>query len=136
MRIQTINPPQLFNSTQYGFSQLTLQADGGNLFVTSGQVAMDHEERIIGTTLQGQMDRCMENLKTLLETAGGSLEDVLGLRIYVVQSQADNLRAIGEVLRRHFGTDHPPASTWIGVAFLARAGFLVEVEAMGTLQSR
>jgi enamine deaminase RidA (YjgF/YER057c/UK114 family) len=128
----THNPPHLFQSTKYGFSQLA-SATAGQSFVTAGQVSVDARENIIGNTLHAQMTQSMNNLNALLTSAGGSLSDVLSLRIYIVQSQEGHLQAVGEVLRDFFGTEDPPCSSWIGVAFLARKEYLVEIEATGTL---
>jgi enamine deaminase RidA (YjgF/YER057c/UK114 family) len=124
------NPPDLFQSAKYGFSQL-VTSSAGRLFATSGQVAIDSHERVIGNTLHAQLIQALTNLKALLESGGGNLSDIISLRIYVVQSQEVNLNVVGEVLREYFGTEEPPCASWIGVAFLARKEFLVEVEAIG-----
>jgi enamine deaminase RidA (YjgF/YER057c/UK114 family) len=124
------NPPDLFQSAKYGFSQL-VTSSAGRLFATSGQVAIDSHERVIGNTLHAQLIQALTNLKALLDSGGGNLSDIISLRIYVVQSQEVNLNVVGEVLREYFGTEEPPCASWIGVAFLARKEFLVEVEAIG-----
>jgi enamine deaminase RidA (YjgF/YER057c/UK114 family) len=42
-----INPPQLFPSLQYGFSQI-VSAIGGKTVYISGQVAWDEQQMIVG----------------------------------------------------------------------------------------
>ena len=47
MTKQTINPNSLFDSNQYGFSQITLSNPGKLVFI-SGQVAWDAQMNIVG----------------------------------------------------------------------------------------
>jgi 2-iminobutanoate/2-iminopropanoate deaminase len=126
-----INPKKLFNSTQYGFSQLVVSNASGKLFYTSGQVALDAEEKIVANDIAGQTRQTLLNLTTAVNEAGGNLKDVMMLRIYFVNNGNFTTPEIGVVLREFFGTKNPPASTWIGVSSLARPEFLIEIEASG-----
>ncbi len=72
------------------------------------------------------------NVQTAVEAAGGSLSDIVALRIYVVHL-AENVEAVGSALREAF-TTNPPTSTWIGVTSLAVPEFLIEVEATAVLE--
>lgn len=129
------NPPELFNSRPYGFSQLVTSGFSGTLFCSAGQVAMDANEQIVGSTLEEQTRMALQNLEWVLKSGGARLSDVMSLRIYIVQSQQHQIQDVGQVLREIYGTDHPPATTWIGVSFLARPGMLVEIEATGVIQT-
>jgi enamine deaminase RidA (YjgF/YER057c/UK114 family) len=60
-----INPSTLFNSTHYGFSQVVIAKPTGTLFHTSGQVAMDNAENIVGNTLSDQARQSLTNLPRL-----------------------------------------------------------------------
>ena len=128
-----INPKKLFNSTQYGFSQLVVSNVPGKLFFTSGQVALDAEEKIVANDIAGQTRQSLLNLTTAIQEAGGNLKDVMMLRIYFVNNGNFKNEEIGVVLREFFGTEVPPASTWVGVSALARPEFLVEIEATGMI---
>jgi|GEM_PF-4468661 len=44
----------------------------------------------------------MANLKTAVEAAGGALDDVLLLHIYIVQRAMEELSAIREMLKSYF----------------------------------
>jgi 2-iminobutanoate/2-iminopropanoate deaminase len=46
-----------------------------------------------------------------MEAAGGTLKDIVALRIYVVDYQAENATAVGTALREFFSPENPPAST-------------------------
>jgi enamine deaminase RidA (YjgF/YER057c/UK114 family) len=98
----------------------------------SGQTAWDANKQIVGRTLAEQTRQALRNVRAAVEAAGGSLADVVTLRIYIVQRAAGEIEAIGAALRDAFPID-PPASTWIGVAFLAVPEFLVEIEAVAVL---
>jgi len=75
----------------------------------------------------------LRNLETAIEAAGGTLKDVVALRIYIVNYQAESATAVGTALREFFSTKNPPASTWIGVSALAVQKFLIEIEATAVL---
>jgi enamine deaminase RidA (YjgF/YER057c/UK114 family) len=128
------NPSELFNSRQYGFSQLVTAGPSEELFFTSGQVAFDAAETVIGNTLEEQTQKALENLDTVIRSAGGTLGDVMSLRIYIIDTERNHLHVVGEALRKFFGTEHPPATTWIGVSFLAHDDLLIEIEAAGWMK--
>lgn len=128
---QAINPDVLFNSAQYGFSQITI-GEGNRIITVSGQVGWDEHEQIVGDLRQQTM-KAFDNLALAMKVAGGSLDDVLSLRIYIVASVMDDLAAIREGLQAYF-PDSPPTATWIGVPRLANTDFLVEIEALAVLK--
>ena len=133
MARQCINPKGLFPSTQYGFSQIAVSHSGKMVFI-SGQVAWDENMEIVGQgELKTQTQKAFENLKTAIEAAGGSLDDIVMLRLYIVNYQAKNGVIISEVLKENFGTENPPASTWINVQGLANEDFIIEVEAQAVI---
>ena len=80
-----------------------------------------------------QTQQAINNLRLAVESAGGTLEDIVILRIYIVQHKPENGSVISEILRKKFGTTVPPASTWISVEGLANADFLIEIEAQAVL---
>lgn len=126
-----LNPPSLFNSVQYGFSQITL-GQGQTLVTFSGQVGWDEHEQIVAPDLRAQTMKALANLKIAVAAAGGSLDDVLSLRLYIVADVMDDSAAIRESLKTYFPTQ-PPTATWIGVPRLANRAFLVEIEALALL---
>lgn len=127
-----VNPPSLFPSVQHGFSQAVVARGARTVFI-SGQTAWNAEKRIVGRTLGEQAAQALRNLEAAVKAAGGGLADIVALRIYIVQHSRQDLAAVGSALRATFTTD-PPASTWIGVAFLAAPEFLIEIEATAVLE--
>jgi enamine deaminase RidA (YjgF/YER057c/UK114 family) len=90
-------------------------------------------KHIIGRTLGEQTRQALRNVQAAVEAAGGTPKDIVALRIYIVQHAQANLGEVGDALREVF-TTNPPASTWIGVSFLAVPDFLVEIEAIAALE--
>lgn len=135
MARKTINPSTLFNSKQYGFSQIVVSKPEKMVFI-SGQVAWDENGNIVGENdLATQVQKAMDNLKKAMEAAGGTLEDIVMLRIYKVDYQQADSAIISAALLKYFGTVNPPASTWLSVQGLANADFMVEIEAQAVLSS-
>lgn len=128
-----INPNSLFPSSPYGFSQIVV-ATGKRMVFISGQTAWDEQKNIVGgDSVLEQARQAFRNLEKAMEAAGGTLKDVVALRIYVVDYQAECGTAVGTALREVFPSGNPPASTWIGVSALADPEFLIEIEATAVL---
>jgi enamine deaminase RidA (YjgF/YER057c/UK114 family) len=129
-----VNPATLFSSTPHGFSQLVVASGGRTAFI-SGQTAWDIQKRLVGgRSLLEQTRQALRNVRAATEAAGGTLEDVVALRIYIVNYRPENADAIVTALREFFPGEHPPASTWIGVSALAVPDFLIEIEATAVVE--
>lgn len=129
-----INPTSLFPSVQHGFSQI-VTSQGGKTVYISGQTAWDAEKRIVGGMNLGEQTRqALRNIRTALEAAGGTLADVVSVRIYIVNYKRADAGPVGEALREFFPGDGPPASTLIGVSSLAVEDFMIEIEAIAVVE--
>ena len=134
MAKEYINPNTLFPSQKYGFSQI-VSTTGNRTVYLSGQAAFDADENIIGTNHKLQMQQCLKNIKAALETVDGSLNDVVNLRIYLVDYNPDtDGDAVTEVLEEFFSGDRLPTATWIGISTLAVDKLLIEIEATAVLE--
>ncbi|MEM1137254.1 MAG: RidA family protein [Bacteroidota bacterium] len=133
MSKKSINPKELFNSIQHGFSQIVV-SQPGNLVHISGQVAWDENANIVRENdLEKQMRKAMNNLQVAIASAGGSMENIAMLRIYIVDYKTEDGSIISNVLKETFGTESPPASTWISVKGLANKAFMIEIEAQAVV---
>jgi enamine deaminase RidA (YjgF/YER057c/UK114 family) len=129
----SLNPDSLFPSRQYGFSQIVV-AQGRRTIYFSGQVAWDEHQNIIGENdLRAQVWQSLRNVEIVMTTAGGTMTDIVALRIYIVHDWMDKTAPVSEGLKAFFPGDHPPATTWIGVQSLARPEFLIEIEGTAVL---
>jgi enamine deaminase RidA (YjgF/YER057c/UK114 family) len=128
------NPDSLFGSLEYGFSQI-VAATGGKTVYISGQTAWDTQRQIVGgTDLAQQARQALRNVQAAVEAVGGTLADVVALRIYIVNYRPEQADAVGGALREFFPKEKRPASTWIGVSALAVSNFLIEIEATAVLE--
>ena len=128
-----INPNSLFPSVQYGFSQVVV-ASGRKMVFISGQTAWDMRKKIVGgNSLADQARQALRNVQAAIAVTGGSLRDIVSLRIYIVNYHPENAESVSIALKEFFSSESPPASTWIGVSALAAPEFLIEIEATAVL---
>src|SRR6266545_2939027 len=123
--------------TQHGaepvahFSQaVSIEAKGKLVFI-SGMTARRPDGRIAGIgDIEAQTRQVCENIKSAVEAAGGKLDDICSVDVY--------LRNIGDrvnKVRREFFGSPPPASTLIEVPRLASPEFLIEISAVALVQA-
>lgn len=104
----------------------------GQFVCTAGMLALDVSGNLIGAGDAGAQTRqVMENIKEILEEAGGSLEDIVYNMIFL-KDLAD-YGAMNEVYATYF-PDNPPARACIQ-AGLVRPEFLVEIAATAVVDS-
>src|SRR5215831_7050017 len=99
-----INPPTL--APAVGFSHGVL-VSGGRLLFLAGQTGSDAEGQIIAPgDLVAQYEQTLRNLQTVVESAGGKLQDIAKLNIFVRDrdNYLANLKLLGKVHRSFFGT--------------------------------
>ncbi|NJK49574.1 RidA family protein [Candidatus Gracilibacteria bacterium] len=131
---ECVNPESLFSGLKYGFSQI-VTSGGGRTVYLSGQTPFNAQEQIIGTTRSEQMRQCLRNIQSAMEAIGGSLKDIVSLRIYMVNYDPDTeIDVIADGLKEFFADGNSPATTWIGISSLAVKGFSIEIEATAVLE--
>lgn len=126
-----VNPDTVFNTVQYGFSQAVI-VTGQRRMLLSGQVGVDVQERTVSPGLREQADAAIDNIERVLAAAGGTLAQVIMLRIYICETAREDQESIAQVLRDRFPND-PPPSSWIIVSGLSLPEWLVEIEAEAML---
>lgn len=129
-----INPPELAQTVPYGFSQIVTTGPGKQIFL-SGQVGWFPNEEVVGDRdFKAQIWQSFRNLEIAIDKAGGSMTDIVSLRLYIVADQMEHNSLVSEALLEFFPADQLPVSTWIGVHSLSRPEFLFEVEAQAVLE--
>jgi 2-iminobutanoate/2-iminopropanoate deaminase len=98
----------------------------GNLIFVAGQVAMDPQTQETPASFAEQLHLIFKNLKTILESAGSSLENILKTTVFL--KDLSNYDEYNEIYRRYFQSGLPARSTV--VADLVREDFLIEIEAI------
>lgn len=131
---ECVNPASLFSGLKYGFSQIVTSVGGRTVYL-SGQTPFNAQEQIVGTTRSQQMRQALRNIQSAMEAIGGSLQDIVSLRIYMVDYKPDEeIDVIVDGLKEFFTDGNPPATTWIGISALAVKDFLIEIEATAVLE--
>ena len=96
----------------------------GNTVYLSGQIPLDPATMQLVEGFEAQAVRVFENLKAVAAAAGGSLDDMVKLNIYL--TDLGNFAAVNEVMSRYFQQPYP-ARAAIGINSLPR-GSLVEMD--------
>lgn len=134
MNVQQINPENLYNSLNFGFSHATISREGG-LMHMSGQVAWDKDNNLVGgADLAAQTRQALANLRNVLESQGLDPSDLVRIRTYVVNHSPDKIGPVAGELMAFYGDAMPAANTWIGVQGLVMPEFLIEIEATAQLR--
>ena len=97
------------------------------LVFTSMQIGLDPATgNVVGATAPEQVRRCLQNVKAIVEAAGGSLANVVKVTVYMTDIQ--EFAAVNEVYAEFF-SDDLPARAVVEVAALPK-GALVAAEAV------
>lgn len=104
----------------------------GGVVYLRGQIGQDLETReSVGIgDVEAQAVKAMENIKMLLEEAGGEMEDIVKVVVYLtdIRYRETVYRVMGRYLKGVF-----PVSTGLVVEALARPEWLVEIDATAVL---
>ncbi|MBI2880892.1 MAG: RidA family protein [Candidatus Tectomicrobia bacterium] len=123
-----IKSPKVYEPPPNTWSQ-ALRA--GNHVYIAGQTAMSPKGKLVGKgDPLAQARQVFKNIRGLVEKAGGTMNDVVKINVYVTDIRnADPVRrARGAFFKGDF-----PTSTLVCVAALASPDFLVEIEAVAVL---
>jgi enamine deaminase RidA (YjgF/YER057c/UK114 family) len=125
-----INPSVLAKAVGYSHGAIAR----GRKLAIAGQIGWDASAKLVSRDFAPQFDRALENLAIVLAAAGGGPEDLVSLRIYVVDKRAyqSALKEVGAAYRKHLGR-HFPAMALMQVADLLEEGALVEIEGLAVI---
>ena len=98
----------------------------GDTVYLSGQLGLDPSTMQLEEGIDAQVIRVFENLKAVVEAAGGSLADVVKLNVYL--TDLAHFIKFNEIMARYVPEPYP-ARAVVGVAALPR-GALVEADAV------
>lgn len=99
----------------------------GNLVFLSGQIPLDPATmELVGGDFEARARRVFDNLKAVAEAAGGDLDRLVKLTIYL--TDLDDFQTVNRVMAEYFKEPYP-ARAAVGVAALPK-GADVEAEAV------
>jgi 2-iminobutanoate/2-iminopropanoate deaminase len=98
----------------------------GDFVFVAGQVPVDPATgEVVGTTIEEQTVRVLENIRALLEAAGASMADVVRCTVHL--SDINNFKRFNEVYATKFPDPKPTRTT---VQSVLAARMLVEIDAI------
>lgn len=125
------DPPTLKNIRKTVYHHYIRVDDPRSLIFLSGQLARDAEGRLVGAgDMAEQTRQCIRNMRTVLEAAGGTLDDIVSIVVYTT-----DMRAFKEIVaaREEFFVAKLPTSTIVEVNHLADPGLMIEFQATAAL---
>ena len=113
------------------FSHATTIEAKGRLVFISGMTARHPDGSITGVgDIEAQTRQVCENLKAAVEEAGGTLDDICRVDVYV--RNMEHFERIHKIRREYF-TGIPPASTMVEVTKFVSPDYLIEINAIAVL---
>jgi aminoacrylate peracid reductase len=103
---------------------------GGKTLYLSGLVSTNERGEIVGKgDIRAQTRQVLERMQSLVEAAGGTLQDVTQTTVYI--TDLANFAGMNEVYQTYFPVD-PPARATVRVD-LVNPDFLVEIQSTAVL---
>jgi enamine deaminase RidA (YjgF/YER057c/UK114 family) len=123
MPIDSFNPDSIWKP--FGaFSQAVVQGTG-KIVHLKGQVSLDKEGEIVGKgDIDAQVEKTLENIKSILSEFGGRMEDIYLLTHHV--TNIEEFMKTGHIRTRYFKPPYPVTTT-VEVTRLFHPDLLVEI---------
>ena len=116
------------------FSHATMVEATGRLVFISGMTARRADGSIAGLgDITAQTRQVCENLKSAVEAAGGTLDDICRVDVYV--RNMEHFDAIHKVRAEYFKPPLP-ASTMVEVSKMTSPDYLIEINAIAVLPGK
>jgi enamine deaminase RidA (YjgF/YER057c/UK114 family) len=129
VRVRHINPEGLHRSP--AFSQAVVVEDPRRTIYVGGQNGVGPDGRVVGPTMGEQAEQAFRNLRTILESEGATLGDVVKWTIAVVEGHSFE-EGFAAFQRVWDPADPPPAISVHVVAGLM-PGCLCEIDAVAVV---
>lgn len=103
-----------------------------SLIFLSGQLSRNAEGKLVGVgDMAEQTRQAIRNMATVLESAGGTLDDIVSIVVYTT-----DIREFKNIVaaRMEFFKNKLPTSTIVEVNHLADPGLMIEFQAIAALE--
>jgi reactive intermediate/imine deaminase len=115
-----------------GIMSQGVKVPAGDMVFVSGQVGRNAQGEAAKDDIRAQTRQALENVRSVLEAAGATLDDVVKVTVFVT-NVAEQYAPIHEVRAEFFEKDYP-ASTLVEIKALAGPDLLIEIEAIAVTQ--
>ena len=125
------DPPRLANVRSNIYHHYIRVDNPKSLIFLSGQLSRDSNGQLVGKgDMAEQTRQAIRNMQTVMEAAGGTLEDIVQLIVFTT-----DMRQFKEIVaaRMEFFKTKLPTSTIVEVNHLADSGLLIEFHATAAL---
>ena len=113
------------------FSQAVEIEAKGRLVFISGMTSRRADGTIAGLgDIEAQTRQVCENVKAAIEAAGGTMDDICRVDVYV--RNMEHFESIHKVRREYF-KNPPPASTMVEVSKFTSPDYLIEISAIAVI---
>ncbi|MEU6135187.1 RidA family protein [Nocardioides sp. NPDC047086] len=130
MPIEVVQNPEL-NAPVGRFSQAVKCRAAGEFLFVAGLTSRAPDGSLVGDgDIELQTVTILENMKKLVETAGGTMSDIVNVTVYTTDMRYFD--KVQEVRGRYF-FQPLPASAMIEVSKLAAPGMLIEIDAVAAI---
>src|SRR4051812_7399416 len=116
------------------FSQAIAVEAKGKLIFISGMTSRRADGTIAGIgDIEAQTRQVCENIKAAVEAAGGTMDDICRVDVYV--RNMEHFDTIHKVRREYF-KNPPPASTMVEVTKMTSPDYLIEINAIALVPEK
>ena len=130
MKKQQVRSSKLREPSGHFSQAIAIEAKGKMVFI-SGMTARRADGTIAGIgDIEAQTRQVCENLKSAVEAAGGTMDDICRVDVYV--RNMEHFEKIHKVRREYFGSP-PPASTMVEVTKMTSPEYLIEINAIAVI---
>ena len=130
MKKQQVRSSKLREPSGHFSQAIAIEAKGKMVFI-SGMTARRADGTIAGIgDIEAQTRQVCENLKSAVEAAGGTMDDICRVDVYV--RNMEHFDKIHTVRREYFGSP-PPASTMVEVTKMTSPEYLIEINAIAVV---
>ena len=130
MKKREIRSGKLPSPSGHFAQAIEIEAKGKLVFI-SGMVAKGTDGKVVGIgDIEAQTRQVCENVKAAVEAAGGTMDDICRVDVYV--RNMEHFEKIHKVRRQYFGSP-PPASTMVEVSKFTSPEYLIEMNAIAVV---
>jgi 2-iminobutanoate/2-iminopropanoate deaminase len=123
---------KLYAPPRGGVFSTAIEAPVGRTIYLSGLTSRNKEGAVVGKgDIELQTDTVLQNMQTILGEAGGTMDDIVKLTVYIRDMKLfDRIHDV----RRHYFKEPYPASAMVEVSMLADPDLLIEIEAIAVVE--
>jgi 2-iminobutanoate/2-iminopropanoate deaminase len=105
----------------------------GNIVAIASQVGRSPDGTPVGPDIESQVEKIFQNIKAIVEEAGGTMEDVIFLSAYI--TDRSHAKVVQETRKRYFAGPNYPAASLVLVDEVLLPGYLAEISGLAVLRS-